>query len=371
MARRRENAMQPPVTADLHSWVLDPSRLRAELDLIGFRADLMDLLAEGATSAARLSGSEVLIRSILDECLNGSRRKPEIPGYPWLPALAVISRFPHARALYRSRGVPFSIVRATLCDMERSFDAFAEEHGRPGFNNVRWMRHHLSARLFEIGRLQYQPARLGLPYVIYRRKSDGTCVAFARGGVVCTEDGWPVTGTADFETSLSMGENRIRGHLVAPEDGRISRLATEILLSEYDVAADWRSDVLHVHIPSGDRLSDRACGDSVQQAAALIPGYFPEAGFKGFACVSWLLDSQLQAMLPQNSNILNFGRRFFRLALPDADGDQILERVLGRGSNPGAAVARNSLQAAVLRHLEAGAVFRTTGGFIPWNPSGG
>jgi len=346
------------------AWVLDPRLVQEELTLIGLREDLIPPLIDGARRAARDSRSPALLGKIHAAGLRGERGPFEIPDHPWLPALAVIAGFPHARSLYRRRGVPHSLVFTTLRDIERSIDAYHREYGRFGFQNVRWMRHHLRARLVEIGRLQFQPAELALPYHIFRKTSDASTVVFARQGLTCTAEGWLDSSADHFPTGYSVDEKTVRGHRVLPESGAIAPTVSEVVVQDHERVADATTPFLFVHIPSGGKLSMAECDASLEQAAAQLPGFFPEWDFRGFACVSWLLDRELTHCLPPDSNMLHFGRRFFPLAFPNATGDQLLERVFGPGMDPNTAVPTNAFQRAVLQRLRAGGTFRMTGGVI-------
>ena len=71
------------------------------------------------------------------------------------------------------------------------------------------------------------------------------------------------------------------------------------------------SMALSVHIPrTGTRLAHSEVEASYRMAKEFFAKYFPEFEYKYFTCHSWLLDSVLSDLLPEDSNILAFARMF-------------------------------------------------------------
>ncbi len=68
--------------------------------------------------------------------------------------------------------------------------------------------------------------------------------------------------------------------------------------------------VINLHIPKDANLSPATVADALDQAMAFFPQVFPEHRAKAFLCYSWLLYPGLQALLPKESNILQFAARF-------------------------------------------------------------
>ncbi|WP_157997004.1 acyltransferase domain-containing protein [Kribbella rubisoli] len=68
---------------------------------------------------------------------------------------------------------------------------------------------------------------------------------------------------------------------------------------------------LNTHVPaSGEPLSEAACDASFGRAAEVVEQFAEKV--VGFACHSWLMDTQLAEYLPASSNIMRFQRRFSR-----------------------------------------------------------
>ncbi|TWD73325.1 hypothetical protein FB561_7214 [Kribbella amoyensis] len=72
-------------------------------------------------------------------------------------------------------------------------------------------------------------------------------------------------------------------------------------------SGEW---VVGVHIPESGPLTPEAVEDSFAQAREFFPKHFPEYPVKTATLGSWLLDPYLLDNLPQESNMVRFGRRF-------------------------------------------------------------
>lgn len=124
--------------------------------------------------------------------------------------------------------------------------------------------------------------------------------------------------------------------------------------------------VLGVHIPGGGPLSPAACTTAFEQAPIFFARHFPAHTTSIAMCSSWLLDEQLAAYLPAQSNILRFQERFTLLSgAHDGDGD-IMEFVAGRANLPWAELPRRtSLERGIAEHLESGRHFAVRTGWCP------
>ncbi|TDC24072.1 acyltransferase domain-containing protein [Kribbella albertanoniae] len=132
---------------------------------------------------------------------------------------------------------------------------------------------------------------------------------------------------------------------------RLGRLAFERDLSGY----------LNTHVPSStDPLTDAACDASFVRAAEVV-AQFPEQ-LAGFACHSWLMDTQLAQYLPPSSNIIRFQRRFTSFTDRTTADWAPLEHVFHRrfdGPDVPAALLdelpqRTTLERAIVTHLRHG-----------------
>ncbi|MCX4750353.1 acyltransferase domain-containing protein [Kitasatospora sp. NBC_01287] len=79
-----------------------------------------------------------------------------------------LAALPRARALHRERGIPAEVSRRTFADLGRQLAVHRMRNGTSGVNKPSWLRLHLRAELFQLGRLQFQrsdpaPAWVPLP----------------------------------------------------------------------------------------------------------------------------------------------------------------------------------------------------------------
>ncbi|MZD06122.1 hypothetical protein GTW43_13620 [Streptomyces sp. SID5785] len=190
-------------------------------------------------------------------------------------------------------GVPEAVTRATVADVGAKAETYRKAHGRSGLDRQRWLVRHFRGTLFRVGRLQYDRTVLDTE----------ACGGTPRHG---------------------------------PEDGE---------------------RVLELHIPGDGPLTPQLCDTSLREAAAFFRTCFPDETYTYALCRSWLLDPQLDGLLPGTSNILGFQRRFTLFGAADPCDDSVLEFVFH--TPPGTAdLARlprsTSLQRAVVTHLGGG-----------------
>ncbi|AJE81154.1 Dbv8 protein [Streptomyces albus] len=124
--------------------------------------------------------------------------------------------------------------------------------------------------------------------------------------------------------------------------------------------------VLSVHIPAvGGPISAEACDSSFARARPFFAAHFPEHGAELAVCHSWLLDPQLAAYLPEESNVVRFMRRWELYAGQEEERDgSILEFVFRHTGQPLEQLPqRTSLERAAVAHLRAGGHWRAPSGW--------
>ncbi|GAA2837742.1 acyltransferase domain-containing protein [Kribbella solani] len=82
--------------------------------------------------------------------------------------------------------------------------------------------------------------------------------------------------------------------------------------------------IIGVHIPETGPLTDELVDDSLAQAREFFPRYFPEFPVQTANLWSWLLDPYLLDNLPQDSNMVRFGRRFTPYGTPNDSQDSAI-----------------------------------------------
>lgn len=116
---------------------------------------------------------------------------------------------------------------------------------------------------------------------------------------------------------------------------------------------DW---VISTHIPRTGPLTPEAVDASFAEATAFFADRFPDFPASTFWCSSWLLDPQLTEVLPAESNMARFQRRWLLEGDPvESDKDAVFFTFARRGDVDLTALPRETtLQRAIIDRLQAG-----------------
>ncbi|MGW6903979.1 acyltransferase domain-containing protein [Streptomyces sp. NPDC054940] len=77
------------------------------------------------------------------------------------PVYVFVASLPATRAYHRERGIPADVSRRTLADLGRNMAVHRRRYGRAGVQAPWWLIHHFRGGLYQLGRLQFERARLG------------------------------------------------------------------------------------------------------------------------------------------------------------------------------------------------------------------
>lgn len=174
-------------------------------------------------------------------------------------------------------------------------------------------------------------------------RADGELYVQARGDT--TRGVWT---SSYFET-----EESVKGYPITPRGKAVSRPVT-LSKKEWRCILQPGDPVLQIHIPGGSPMDFDACGRSLSEACRFFADAFPERSFKAFACNSWLLDDQLEDMLPPQSNLVRFLREMYRF--PTAGNTEATLRWI-YGTPPkdlSNAPQETTLQKRLIAHLLSG-----------------
>ena len=150
--------------------------------------------------------------------------------------------------IYTDKNIPKNILLDTVNDLAVWINRNREWTGEWGFTQYGWLIHHIRGRLFKLGRLQFEMAKV--KYEEY--------------------DSPP----QKLKENLKEGDS-----------------------------------FLSVHIPRGGKLDEAACLESFERAKEFFPKYL-NYDFKAFGCFTWLFDPAFKNLLPPDSNILKFQKLF-------------------------------------------------------------
>jgi hypothetical protein len=222
-------------------------------------------------------------------------------------AFVFVAALPYVRAYHRARGIPEAVSRRTLADLGRHMAVHRRRFGTCGLIVPWWLALHFHGELYQLGRLQFQRARLG-----------------------------GRTGRAAAATGLETGPG-------------------DLCLSLH--IADFRGP-----------LSPEACDHSLGLAREFFSRHYPDERYTVVVCHSWLLDPQLKRYLPAHSNIVRFQERF-QVAYQEtqADDKSPLGFVFGDPELPVEGLPRHTgVQRAVGDHLRAGGHWYGGHGWFTW-----
>jgi hypothetical protein len=279
--------------------------------------------------------------------------------------LVLLSGMPELQRRYAEHNVPACVARDTLFDIERWMRVHRAKHGAWGLapDRLNWLRNHMRGELYQLGRLQFQFGAFAPGFQVFRHRSTGGVVALADAGLHFRADGQidGAGGVVDPDggwfSHLEEGDTEVRGFPILPE-GVARHEELPLPRAAWDRVLAAGDPVLHLHIPAGSPMDFAACGESLQQALAFFPQHFPEKPFVAFACSSWLLDAQLEQMLPAQSNLVRFLQEMYLLPSRSGGGGT-LERVFGASTiDPRTAPRDTTLRRAIADHLLAGGHLR-------------
>ncbi|HEX4215273.1 MAG TPA: acyltransferase domain-containing protein [Candidatus Dormibacteraeota bacterium] len=202
---------------------------------------------------------------------------------------------PHVIAYHRAHRIPEEVSRHTLADLGRHMAIHRRRHGTGGLLGPGWIQLHFRGEIYQLGRLQFQRARLG-----------------------------DRTGTAAAEAGLGVGPG---------------------------------GPGLDIHIPDFcGPMTPEAVAESLCWAAEFFPRHFPDETYTVGACHSWLLDPQLADYLGDGSNIVAFQHRFTVQYTEEEPSDRSpVGFVFGNRELPVETLPRRTrLERAVVDHLLAG-----------------
>ena len=79
---------------------------------------------------------------------------------------------------------------------------------------------------------------------------------------------------------------------------------------EYELQGNEQEKKIDIHIPSDADFSASSVEVSLGRAKQFFADFYPDYGEAVYTCDSWLLSPALETLLPENSHILSFQRRF-------------------------------------------------------------
>jgi len=284
-------------------------------------------------------------------------------------AIVFLSGLGYVRKYQAARGIPESVTRDTLSDLELWIEKNYKRFGRWRFAEKRWLIRHFTNRIFKLGRLQFALEIFPSPLRAYRHKMTRQIVLLSESGYKFRQDGQydGASGVLDpqaWTATLQADERTIQGQRIMPEGCARPEQIT-LAADEWQVVLRNGDAVLGVHIPEIGAMDSELCQDSFRQALQFFPRYFPDRYFYAFTCYSWLCNSVFDRLLPETSNIRKFQREWYLFPVPGANSDGFFVQLFGRTFSDWNDVPQtSSLLKAVVRHLKAGGQLNTGGALV-------
>ena len=297
---------------------------------------------------------------------------PTVPGAeavfgaeaPLLRGLMLLESIRRVRERHSARGVPPDVTHATLERHPSStLRDYVRTHGHPGADGWiwHWYRTVGSGDLYRLGRLEFIPKQWDYPFRVFDHTGTGEVVALLNAGQNYDDEGHCAGSTA-WTTALEESADAIIGNPISP-DGYAIRDPLRLPRGAWTQVLGPGVTVLDMHIPGGEPLALDAVRASLAQAGPFFDQFYPDTPFAAFVCDSWLFSTQLEQMLPAESNILRWQREGY-LYPGGGDHGDFLNFTFGAYKIDLASAPRDTrLRRAVIAHLERGGTLRC-GGYL-------
>lgn len=363
---------------------IDLSGVIDTAEQLRFKKESIDRLSRTVT-AIEASDQLTQLAAALDQQLSQSPADLPVPGRDddeptrliWAPVL--LQRAHEVFQRQAELGIPKEDTTLLLQDIERWMEEYHRRHGIWGLEEINWLRLHFSDRLFQFGRLQFEPGRFEWPYNIYSHIRTGALVALLEDGTPYRRDGQLPDADVDSyfppdspdppnltvtTARLHKDHTFVQGIPVHPRRGITGETITIDTRKWHRIAGPGSSSVA-VHIPAMGPLLPEEVSQSLSRASSFFADSAEDAPAL-FTCDSWLMDPALLRCVPQSGNIARFQRLFSTVPVPEATDHQHFERIFPAiAPVPGdidEIHPHSSLQKILISHIKSGGVWRLSGG---------
>ena len=299
--------------------------------------------------------------------------RPVGTAFSYYYLLLIVSLVPSGIALYRARGFSEEEIRAALCasirDRTAVSEAFCKDAGLD-VSGYRWLLRYTKAMVFPAGIFNITPCTMHEPAILLRHRESGkyeclllsgrlhrTGVPLGSGG--CTDE------EGAFDADFSETEDAFIGCPIS-SDARVTPRSCVYPKSEWQEIVRRGGGVVGIHIPRGAHLTDESIKEGFDRAFRISRERYPELDVRAVHCSSWILDTQLEALLGESSRVVGFGRHFLRYPV-GGDGAAVYPFVFTqkRPEDLNTLKEDTSLQRKIkAMYLEGGCIY-ITGGFVP------
>ncbi|MCX7016605.1 MAG: acyltransferase domain-containing protein [Candidatus Sumerlaeota bacterium] len=282
--------------------------------------------------------------------------------------LIALTSVPPGREVHRRQGIPEQVTRDAYRLINESIERRRFiDHGNPGVcpRNLVWLRNQMAGLVYRLGRLDYMTKPFRGLLKVYRHRRTGETIALAADGAEFTAEGFMERASPSEKWKATLVEDgeTIAGYPISPF-GVAVRRKVALSAREWARRLETGDAVLDVHIPSGGAMTLEKCRESMQMALEFFPRYVPQWRFRGFGCMSWILDTQIQEMFPPTANMPRFQRETYLHPHPSTGREGLYFIFVTDSVDPATAPRDTSLRRAYVELLEAGKRPRNGGMFI-------
>lgn len=290
--------------------------------------------------------------------------------YDMIIGLAVCSHIERTYESMQKRGIPREQIFGALRYFTEGLTSFRQVYHRDGYMGYWWQNRVVNSNIIPVGCFNTEVlGEMNAGAVVFaNKKGESIALAYDR---TFHKSGFPL-GSKHFEdeegsfyVSVDETDDSYIGYPYL-ENGYVSKEKITLSKSEWEKKISPLDRVIKLHIPRGTKFTPEVIRKSLDEIVEFVKKYFPEENPKAIACFSWLCDPQLAEILPETSNIANFGKIFTRFAQKN-DGKDALKFVFSiADDNPDfdSLPEDTSLYRALKAHYKSGKAIYTTSGYI-------
>ena len=246
--------------------------------------------------------------------------------------LNVLRRVPEAARRMESNGIPDAIIRATFADIGLWAGRCKRQQGFWGLteSSVGWLENHLECKIFRVGRFQCMPRYMSnyANIRLYRHNKTGRVLALPAGDVFFREDG-QINGTSGvnagpngfqgfFREREVAGRYIAEGTIVSPA-GHGENRTISLYMDEWTEVLKEGMPVFELHIPVDGDFRMETCQKTLTDMVSFARNHTKgisrltnvEGPYTAFVLCSWLLNAQLDGILPRTSNLVRHLRQYY------------------------------------------------------------
>lgn len=261
----------------------------------------------------------------------------------------------------KSKGIPSSVLAATLKTIEQEVDQYYKQTGHWGIGHLEWISKFFSLSIFRLGRLLFTPEALPVHMKVYRNIETEAVIALSGSGTKVRRDGYIAKRIEPEATDILFKEtkNGFICHRISPE-GMISMERTYFAKNQWKMVLQSDDTMLAVHIPDGPGYTPNGFISSMREASTFFERFFPDLEWKGFWCWSWLFDPRLQQIMQGYGNIVKVQKHVYLCPVEPSDEDIFRDIFKNGVPTPSGGEGMTTLQRRMVSHLSRGGEF--TGG---------